>query len=133
MSKMHYINNKEFESTIKLYLEDPETYEAPLIDMFDLLITNIIESFGFTVDKDDAKQECFLLVLKTLKNFKPKKGSAFNYFTTVIVNNLKLLYTKDKRYRTKINNYIEYKTGQYPSSRLTPSTSDTPREDNPQK
>ena len=125
MSKMHYINNKEFETTIKLYLDDPDTYEDDLINMFDLLITNIIESFKFSIDKEDAKQECFLLVLKTLKNFTPSKGSAFNYFTTVIVNNLKLLYTKDKRYKTKINNYIEFKTGQRPDS--PPNEPSTPR------
>ena len=128
---MNYINNKEFEETIKLYLEDPDTHEDHLIGMFDLLITNIIESFGFSVDKDDAKQECFLLVLKTLKNFTPKKGSAFNYFTTVIVNNLKLLYTKDQRYRTKINNYIEFKTGQRPDHSSTRYSRDgEPEEDN---
>ena len=129
MGKLYYINNKEFEKTIKLYLEDPDQHETSLIEMFDLLITNILESFKFNVDKDDAKQECFLLVLKTLKNFKPTKGSAFNYFTTVIVNNLKLLYTKDKRYKTKINNYIEHKTGQRP----TGTTYDRPEEDNPRK
>ena len=132
MSKMHYINNKEFETTIKIYLEDPDTHEDSLISMFDLLITNILESFKFSIDKEDAKQECFLLVLKTLKNFTPSKGSAFNYFTTVIVNNLKLLYTKDKRYKTKINNYIEFKTGQRPDYPSTePSTPRTPTEDNP--
>jgi len=131
MKKMHYIDNKEFEKTIKLYLKDPKTHEDSLLNMFDLLISNIIESFNFTTDKEDAKQECFLLVLKTLKNFKPSKGSAFNYFTTVIVNNLKLLYTKDKRYRTKINNYIEHITGESNRPRTIPDPNDdTHTEDN---
>ena len=132
MVNIHYINNKDFEKTIKLYLKDPDVYEEKLITMFDLLITNIIESFKFSIDKEDAKQECFLLVLKTLKNFKPSKGSAFNYFTTEIVNNLKLLYTKDKRYKTKINNYIEFKTGQRPDVPTTPPpTPHTPVEGSP--
>ena len=43
------------------------------------------------------------------KNFKPRKGTAFNYFTTIIVNNLKLLYTREKKYNKKIENYIERK------------------------
>ena len=76
--------------------------------LFDLLITNIIESFKFNIDKDDAKQECFLLILKTLKNFKPSKGSAFNYFTTVIVNNMKLLYRKNKKYEKKLAEYQDF-------------------------
>ena len=102
---MEYLNNKQFEKTIKLYLQDKKTHEDELIEMFDILITNILDSFNFKVDLEDAKQECFLLVLKTLKNFTPDKGSAFNYFTTVIVNNCKLVYTKDKKYREKIQKY----------------------------
>lgn len=114
--KMYYIDNKRFEELIPLYLIDPSTHEDEIIELFDLLITNILESFKFNIDKDDAKQECFLLVLKTLKNFKPSKGSAFNYFTTVIVNNLKLLYTKNKKYENKLVEYQEIKGDQIPKS-----------------
>ena len=112
---MYYINNKRFEEIIPLYLQYSKEYEEELMDLFDLLITNIIESFKFSIDKDDAKQECFLLILKTLKNFQPSKGSAFNYFTTVIVNNLKLLYTKNKKYDKKISEYTELITDHKPN------------------
>ena len=105
--KNYYINNEEFEKLILLYKDDPEAHEEELVSLFDLLITNIIESFKFKVDPDDAKQDCFALVLKTIKNFKPRKGTAFNYFTTIIVNNLKLLYTREKKYQKKIKSYIE--------------------------
>jgi len=104
--KNHYIDNKRFEEIILLYQQDPETYEDDLVSLFDLLITNIIESFRFKVDPDDAKQECFALVLKTVKNFKPRKGTAFNYFTTIVINNLKLMYTRDKKYRQKMRFFI---------------------------
>jgi DNA-directed RNA polymerase specialized sigma subunit len=110
MSEKNYINNKEFENLIKKYKKDPKKYEAELIVMFNVLIENIIESFKFKLDKDDAKQDCFLLILKTLPNFNNKKGTAFNYFTTIIVHNLKLLYTKNKRYDTKIKKYIDSKS-----------------------
>ena len=106
---MEYLNNKHFEETIKHYLQNKEEYEDELIRLFDILITNILDSFNFKVDLEDAKQECFLLVLRTLKNFTPDKGSAFNYFTTVIVNNCKLVYTKDKKYREKIEKYSRIK------------------------
>lgn len=102
---MEYLNNKHFEKIIKLYLKDKNTYENDLVEMFDILILNILEGFNFKIDLDDAKQECFLLVFKTLKNFSPEKGSAFNYFTTVIVNNCKLIYTKKKKYEEKIEKY----------------------------
>ena len=104
-SKTHYLNNKEFEQTIKNYLQEPEKYESELVAKLDILITNILHTFKFSVDPDDAKQECFMLAFKVLKNFNPKSGSAFNYFTTVFVNNLKLMYTKNKRYMEKIQKY----------------------------
>tara|TARA_R100000458_G_scaffold11747_1_gene9524 strand:- start:5874 stop:6269 length:396 start_codon:yes stop_codon:yes gene_type:complete len=103
----HYIDNAEFEKVIRGYLKDEKKYENRLIELFDLLITNILMSFKFNVDFDDAKQECFLLAIKTLKNFNPENGAAFNYFTTVIVNNLKLMFTKNKKYRQKIQKYEE--------------------------
>ena len=107
--KKHYIDNKKFEETIFNYLEDKETYEEELIKQLDLLITSILISFKFKVDFDDAKQECFVLSLKVLKNFSREKGSAFNYFTTVIVNNLKLIYTKNKKYQEKMQEYKDKK------------------------
>ena len=107
--KKHYINNKEFEETIFNYLENREEHEEALIKHLDLLITSILISFKFKVDFDDAKQECFVLSLKVLKNFTREKGSAFNYFTTVIVNNLKLIYTKNKKYQEKMQEYKDKK------------------------
>ena len=54
--KNHYIDNKRFEEIILLYQEDPQTYEEDLVSLFDLLISNIINSFRFKVDPDDARQ-----------------------------------------------------------------------------
>jgi|TARA_R100001530_G_scaffold135616_1_gene113278 hypothetical protein len=107
--KKHYIDNKKFEETIFNYLENPKDYEDDLIGQLDLLITSILISFKFKVDFDDAKQECFVLSLKVLKNFTREKGSAFNYFTTVIVNNLKLIYTKNRKYQEKMQQYKDKK------------------------
>ena len=105
----YYINNEEFEELILLYKEDPDSHEEELVKIFDLLIGKILTAFKFKVDQDDAKQECFSLVLKIIKNFKPTKGTAFNYFTTIIVNNLKLMYTKEKKYNQKIEDLFETK------------------------
>ncbi len=109
MGETHYINNKKFEELIKLYKQDPKEHETELFEMFDILISNIITGFSFKLEEDDAKQDCFLLILKTLKNFNPKMGNAFNYFTTIILNNLKLLYTKNKKYKEKIDAYTDLK------------------------
>ena len=104
MSK-HYIDNARFEECIRAYLTGDAGVEEELFNMFDLLIENIMGGFGFDVDKDDAKQDCFLLILKVMVNFNPDNGSAFNFFTTVIVNNLKLVYTKNKKYADKLEKY----------------------------
>ena len=111
MKKKNYIDNKRFEEVILLYKEDPKNHEEELISLFDILISNIIEGFKFSVDKEDSKQDCFFLIIKTLKNFRGDRGTAFNYFTTVIVNNLKLIYTKNKKYRERLDQYIDDITG----------------------
>lgn len=103
---VHYLDNKQFEVYIKEYQQGNKNNEDELVSMLDSLIDNILVSFNFQIDFDDAKQDCFVLILKILKNFNPKSGSAFNYFTTTIVNNLKLIYTKNKKYNLKIAEYI---------------------------
>ena len=103
----HYINNERFEELILLYTSGESTSEQEdeLFSMFEKLITNVIMSFNFAIDFDEAKQECYVLILKSLKNFKPSNGRAFNYFTTVILNDLKRLFTKNKRYLQKLEDY----------------------------
>ncbi len=103
-----YIDNKRFEELIIEYRSGDVTNEEELMSMFYTLIGKIIDSFSYSVPKDDASQECIVLILQKLKTFNPDKGSAFNFFTTTIINNLKRLYTKNKRYSKKIDNYIEH-------------------------
>jgi len=117
--KKHYIDNKRFEILIQEFLKKDKTNENELMAMFQTLITNIINSFGFQLSKEDATQDCFVLILKTLKNFNRSNGTAFNFFTTIIINNLKYLYTKDKKYREKIESYKQKIADQTPNSLQT--------------
>jgi len=108
MSK-HYIDNKRFEFVIREYQKNPDDtiLERELVELLDILIINIFQSFGFTkLEFDDVKQECLLLAIIKLSNFNSDKGSAFNYFTTVIVNNMRFLYTKEKKYNEKSSQYL---------------------------
>tara|TARA_R110002110_G_scaffold378149_1_gene588619 strand:- start:941 stop:1306 length:366 start_codon:yes stop_codon:yes gene_type:complete len=114
---VNYIDNKKFEELIQEFKLDNKEHENELFDMFDILINRLMLSFRFNVDHEEAKQECFLLIIKVLNNFNRESGQAFNYFTTVILNNLRLLYSKNKRYNEKLEAYKSYKTGNYiPSS-----------------
>jgi len=111
----HYLNNDEFEDLIDKYREDPDKYGDDLANMLDTLIVVIYKTWKFTIDLDDAKQDCFIAVFNTIKkgNFKKSKSSAFNYFTSVISNELKTRYKKNKRYYEKID---EYRIHLYPDS-----------------
>lgn len=114
---VNYIDNKRFEELIQIYVNGDKTVQDELFGQFDLLIDRLMSGYAFKVDREEAKQECFLLILKVLKNFNREKGAAFNYMTTIILNNLRLIYTKRKRHLEKFQNYIEDKMGIYsPSS-----------------
>ena len=107
----YYIDNKRFETLIQEFKLGNRAVEDELFEMFDTLISRLMLSFKFNVDHEEAKQECFLLILKVLKNFNRDSGQAFNYFTTVILNNLRLLYSKNKRYNEKLESYRNHKMG----------------------
>jgi DNA-directed RNA polymerase specialized sigma subunit len=116
----NYIDNKEFEKLIQDFKRGDRSHEKDLFEMFDMLIDRLIMSFKFNVEHEDAKQECFLLILKVLNNFNKDSGQAFNYFTTVILNNLRLLYSKNKKYNERLEAYKCFKTQNYiPSSAPT--------------
>ena len=116
----YYIDNKKFEALIQEFKAGERANEDELFEMFDTLINRLMLSFKFNVDHEEAKQECFLLILKVLKNFNRESGQAFNYFTTVILNNLRLLYSKNKKYNEKLEAYRCFKSGNYiPSSAPT--------------
>ena len=107
----YYIDNKRFEALIQKFKSGDRDEEEELFEMFDILINRLMLSFKFNVDHEEAKQECFLLILKVLKNFNRDSGQAFNYFTTLILNNLRLLYSKNKRYNEKRESYRNHKMG----------------------
>ena len=107
----YYIDNKKFEELIQEFKSGNRSREDELFNMFDTLINRLMLSFKFNVDHEEAKQECFLLILKVLKNFKRESGQAFNYFTTVILNNLRLLYSKNKKYNEKLELYRNHRRG----------------------
>jgi len=103
---MSYLNNERFEKVIAGYKTHPSIWEEELIENFDLLIKNIFDGFKFQgVEYDDVRQDCFLLVFVKIKNFIPNKGTAFNFFTTVILNNIRLLYSKEKKQKEKVQAY----------------------------
>lgn len=107
MSSKHYLNNDEFEQCIIAYKREPKKHEEEIVYFIDLLILNIYKTYKFQIDYDDARQECFIVALRAIRNFNPTKGSAFNYFTTLVFNTFRSQYKKEDKYTTKLNEYIE--------------------------
>lgn len=107
----NYIDNTRFEELIQVYISGDKGLQDELFASIGLLIDRLMSGYAFRVDREEAKQETFLLILKILKNFKKENGKGFNYISTVILNNLRLIYMKNKRYSEKIRNYTEYKLG----------------------
>ncbi len=117
-----YINNKEFEGLIKLYIDstreskkkskDKKPAEPILCECianyFYLLSDNIVRAFRFSlVDEEDAKQEAVLVCLKKIDKFDIERGKAFNYFTTMILNHYRQLYRSARNYGELKRRFLE--------------------------
>lgn len=111
----NYIDNNKFEALALEYISGDLSRQDELFNLIHLLINRIMMGYNFKIEKEDAVQECFLLIIKVLKNFHPSKGKFFNYCTTVILNNLRLLFTKTKKYNSKKEEYISWKLGTIPN------------------
>jgi DNA-directed RNA polymerase specialized sigma subunit len=96
----YYINNTEFQNLIIKYklTRDPELLEILVTDFFYVLVYNIIKTFNFKIDSDDALQEGVMMCLKKLDHFDPARGKGFNFFTTIVLNGFRGVYKSKKNY-----------------------------------
>lgn len=95
-----YLDNKEFERCIVAYREQPDNKERQnaLAVQFYLLATNIVKGFKFArVEPEDAIQDCVMLCFAKIHRFDPSKGKAFNFCTTMIMNQCKQEYRSAQR------------------------------------
>ena len=74
-------------------------YQEQLAHAFYLLSENIANYAKFSnIDVDDAIQEGVLICFEKIDRFDPRKGKAFNYMTTCILNHYRQLYRGAKSY-----------------------------------
>jgi hypothetical protein len=90
-------------------MKDFTDSQSQLAIAFFTLSENIIRyrKFHF-VDVDDAVQEFVMICFEKLDRFDPKKGKAFNYMTTCILNHYRQLYRSARNY-----NELKKKFGDY--------------------
>lgn len=79
--------------------EQFEAFQSQLAQSFYLLSGNIANYAKFSgVDVDDAIQEGVLICFQKIDLFDPRKGKAFNYMTTCILNHYRQLYRSVRNY-----------------------------------
>lgn len=84
------------------YQESLDTYkdfQQQLACAFYLLSQNIANWAKFSgIDIDDAIQEGVLICFEKIDRFDPRKGKAFNYMSTCILNHFRQLYRSARNY-----------------------------------
>ena len=110
--KIELLRQKKIE--YQKILKDYNDSQSQLAMAFFTLSENIIRyrKFHF-VDVDDAIQEFVMICFEKIDRFDPKKGKAFNYMTTCILNHYRQLYRTARNYnelKKKYHDYLQIKT-----------------------
>lgn len=95
----------EYNTVVKEFTDS----QSQLAMAFFTLSENIIRyrKFHF-VDVDDAIQEFVMICFEKLDRFDPKKGKAFNYMTTCILNHYRQLYRSARNFIQLKKKYGDY-------------------------
>ena len=76
---------------------------------FYTLSENIVNYARFNlIDPDDAVQEGVMICFEKIDRFDSRKGKAFNYMTTCILNHFRQLYRTARNYNELKRKYLRY-------------------------
>lgn len=90
---------EESEKYYKEACDSYKDYQEQLAYAFYVLSENIANYAKFSgIDIDDAIQEGVLICFEKIDRFDPRKGKAFNYMTTCILNHFRQLYRSARNY-----------------------------------
>lgn len=80
-----------------------------LATAFYILSENIVRYAKFQlIDEDDAIQEGVMICFEKIDRFDPRKGKAFNYMTTCILNHFRQLYRTARNYNELKKKYLRH-------------------------
>jgi len=98
--------------TENIYRQVSEIYDdtqGRLAIAFYTLSENIVRYAKFNlIDQDDAIQEGVMICFEKIDRFDPKKGKAFNYMTTCILNHFRQLYRTARNYNELKRKYLDF-------------------------
>lgn len=109
--KLNFDFNKkvlqEKESLLKENIENHESSKQKLATAFFTLSENIVRYAKFQlIDSDDATQEGVMICFEKIDRFDSRKGKAFNYMTTCILNHFRQLYRTARNYNELKKKYF---------------------------
>lgn len=107
------LNNKsdliEKESSHREVSQEYEDSKKKLAIAFFTLSENIVRYAKFQlIDVDDAVQEGVMICFEKINRFDPRKGKAFNYMTTCILNHFRQLYRSARNYNELKKRYLKH-------------------------
>jgi DNA-directed RNA polymerase specialized sigma subunit len=93
----------------KVVCNEFKTFQDQLAGAFYILSENIAAYAKFTgIDLDDAIQEGVVICFEKIDRFDPRKGKAFNYMTTCILNHYRQIYRSQRNYQELKKRYLTY-------------------------
>lgn len=99
------IKEKQLEETQDLHEESRQKLASALFTLSE----NIVRYAKFKlIDADDAVQEGVMICFDKIERFDSRKGKAFNYMTTCILNHFRQLYRTSRNYNELKNRYLEH-------------------------
>lgn len=111
--KPHLIENQK---SYKEACEQHREFQNQLAHAFYILSENIANYAKFQgIDIDDAIQEGVLICFEKIDRFDPRKGKAFNYMTTCILNHYRQLYRSARNYNELKKRYHQFLSDKFES------------------
>lgn len=100
---------KEKEDLLRSVGVDYDESRDKLATAFFLLSENIVRYAKFQlIDTDDAVQEGVMICFDKIDRFDSRKGKAFNYMTTCILNHFRQLYRTARNYNELKKKYLNH-------------------------
>lgn len=105
-------NRKALADKTRMLRESNETHDSSkqkLAVAFFTLAENIVRYAKFQlIDADDAIQEGVMICFDKIDRFDHRKGKAFNYMTTCILNHFRQLYRTARNYNELKRRYLNH-------------------------
>jgi hypothetical protein len=100
---------KAKEEGLKNAVQEHEECKRTLASAFFTLSENIVRYAKFQlIDADDAVQEGVMICFDKIDRFDSRKGKAFNYMTTCILNHFRQLYRTARNYNELKKKYLNH-------------------------